>query len=66
MKRNIALKVQQLVEKGWCNENASTINLKCNEIVTRGLPKNLKDFANKTHFYCLRTFYCFSYISKTC
>ena len=45
--RHFALKVQQLVEKGWCNENASTINLKCNEIVTKGLPKNLKDFANK-------------------
>ena len=38
---------QQLVEKGWCNENASTINLKCNEIFTKGLPKNLNDFANK-------------------
>ena len=45
--RLFALKVQQLVEKGWCNENASTINLKCNEIFTKGLPKNLKDFANK-------------------
>ena len=45
--RNFALKVQQIVEKGWCNENASTINLKCNEIFTKGLPKNLKDFANK-------------------
>ena len=44
---HFALNVQQLVEKGWCNENASTINLKCNEIVTKGLPKNLKDFANK-------------------
>ena len=44
---HFALKVQQLVEKGWCNENASTINLKCNEIFTRGLPKNLKDFENK-------------------
>ena len=42
-----ALKTQQLVEKGWFNENASTINLKCNEIFTKGLPKNLKDFANK-------------------
>ena len=30
-----------------CNGNASTINLKCNEIFTKGLPKNLKDFANK-------------------
>ena len=45
--RHFALKVQQLIEKGWCNENASTINLKCNEIFTKGLPKNLKDFANK-------------------
>ena len=32
--RHIALKVQQLVEKGWCNANSSTINLKCNEIFT--------------------------------
>ena len=45
--RHFGFKVQQLVEKGWCNENASTINLKCNEIFTKGLPKNLKDFANK-------------------
>ena len=45
--RHFALKVQQLVEKGWCNENASTINLKCNESFTKGLPKNLKDFAIK-------------------
>ena len=45
--RHFALKVQQLVEKGWCNENASTINLKCNEIFTKGLPKTLKDFAKK-------------------
>ena len=40
--RHFALRVQQLVEKGWCNENASTINLKCNEIITKGLSKNLK------------------------
>ena len=45
--RHFALKLQQLVEKGWCNENASTINLKCNEIFTKRLPKNFKDFANK-------------------
>ena len=44
---HFALKVQQLVEKGWCNENASTIKLKCNEIFTKGLSKNLKGFANK-------------------
>ena len=45
--RHFALKVQQLVEKGWCNENASSINVKCNEIFKIGLPKNLEDFANK-------------------
>ena len=45
--RHFALEVQQLVEKGWCNENASTNNLKCNEIFAKGLPKNIKDFANK-------------------
>ena len=45
--RHYALKVQQLVEKGWYNESAATINLKCNEIFTRGLPKKLKDFAHK-------------------
>ena len=45
--RHFALKIQHLVEKGWCNENASTINLQCIEIFTKGLPKNLKDFANK-------------------
>ena len=45
--RHFALRVQQLVEKGWCNENASTINLKCNNIFTKGLPKNIMDFANK-------------------
>ena len=37
----------QLVEKGWCKENASTINLKCNEIFTKRLPQNLEDFDNK-------------------
>ena len=43
---HFAPKVQQLVEKGWCNENASTINLKHNEIFTKSLPKNLKDFTS--------------------
>ena len=46
-KRHFPLKVQQLVEKGWCTENASTINLKCNEVFTKGLPENLKVSANK-------------------
>ena len=45
--RHFAPKVQQLVEKGWCNENASTNNLKFKKVFTKGLPKNLKDFANK-------------------
>ena len=45
--RHFALRVQQLVQKGWCNENAATINLKNNEIFTKGLPKKLKNFAHK-------------------
>ena len=45
--RHFALRVQQLVKKGWCNESASTINLKNNEIFTKGLPKMLKDFAHR-------------------
>ena len=47
--RHFALRVQQLVKKGWCNENAATKNLKNNKIFTRGLPKKLKDFAHKGH-----------------
>ena len=49
--RHFALRVQQLVKKGWCNENAATINLKNNEIFTKGLPKKLKDFAHKRQVY---------------
>ena len=30
--RHFALKVPQLVENCWCNQNTSTINLKCNEM----------------------------------
>ena len=45
--RHFALRVQQLVKKGWCNESAATINLKNNEIFTKGLPKKLKNFAHK-------------------
>ena len=37
--RHCALRVQQLVKKGWCHENAATINLKNNEIFTKRLPK---------------------------
>ena len=45
--RHFALRVQHIVKKGWCNEIAATINLKNNEIFTKGLPKNVKDFAHK-------------------
>ena len=40
-----ALKVEQIVEKCWCNESAATINLRCKEIFTRRIPRKLKDFA---------------------
>ena len=45
--RHFALGVQQLVKKGWCIENAATINLKNIEIFTKGLPKKFRDFAHK-------------------
>ena len=45
--RHFALRVQQLVKKGWCNESASTINLKNKEIFTKRSPKKLKDFAHR-------------------
>ena len=45
--RHFALKVQQRVEKSWCNENASTINLKCNEISQKDFPKILKTLQTK-------------------
>ena len=45
--RHFALKFQPLNEKGLCIETAATINLKCNEIITRGLPNRLKVFAQK-------------------
>ena len=38
--RHFALRVQQLVKKGWCNEKAATINLKNNEIFIKGLLKS--------------------------
>ena len=41
------LKVQQWFEKGRCNEHAATINLKCNEIFTRGLQMKVEDFAQQ-------------------
>ena len=33
--------VQPLLEKNWCYETASTITMKCYEIVTEGLAKTL-------------------------
>ena len=45
--RLYALKVQPLVEKGWCNWFAATIYLKRNESFPRGLPEKLKSFAQK-------------------
>ena len=48
--RHFALRVQQLVKKGLCNESASTINLKNNEIFTKRLPKKVKDFAHRRQF----------------
>ena len=45
--RHYALKVETLVRQGWYIEYPSTINLKCNEIFNRGLPKKKEDFANK-------------------
>ena len=45
--RHFNLRVQQLVEKGWCDENAATTNLKKYEIFTKRLHKKLKDFAHK-------------------
>ena len=44
---HFALRVQQLVKKGWCNESASTINLKNNEFITKRLLKKLKNFARR-------------------
>ena len=38
--RQFALKVQQLAENEWCNENASTKNLKCNEIFKKVFQKS--------------------------
>ena len=37
--RHFALRVQQLVKKGWCNENAATITLKNIEIFTKSTTK---------------------------
>ena len=55
--RHFALKSQQLVEKGWCNENACTINLKCNENFPESLPKTLKEFAKKRQVKHSSTFF---------
>ena len=52
-----SMKVQQLVEKGWYNESAATINLKCNEIVYKRFTKEterlslIKDKSNILPLY---------------
>ena len=38
--RHFALRVQQLVKKGWCNESAATINLKNSEIFQKDYLEN--------------------------
>ena len=40
-------KVETRVEQGWYNKYPSTMNIKSNENFTRGLPEQLKVFANK-------------------
>ena len=45
--RHFALIVHQSVENGCGNQSAATINIECNEVFTRGLPKRLRDFAHK-------------------
>ena len=45
--RHFGPKVQQLVEKSWCNKNASTTNLKCNEIFINRLQKLSKTLPKK-------------------
>ena len=42
--KHYALKIETLVKRRWYNEDPSTINLKCNEMFTRGLPKKVKRF----------------------
>ena len=60
--RHYALKVQQLVEKGWSNECAETINPEYNEIFTRGLRRKLKDCSKTAkNIQCNRTFFSLSY-----
>ena len=45
--RHFALRVLQLVKKGWCNENAATKVLKITEFSKKDYQKKLKDFAHK-------------------
>ena len=45
--RHPALKVYILGKQGWYNEYLSTINLKCNAIFPRVLPRKVKIFANE-------------------
>ena len=65
---HFALRLQQLVKKGWCKESASTINLKNNEIFIKGLPKKLKDVAHirQVNMYQYRTINTISHTCSTC
>ena len=36
-----------MLKKACVNKSGSIINLKCNEILTKSLPENPEDFANK-------------------
>ena len=44
--RNFALRVQQLFKKGWCNENAATINLKNNENLYKRITQKTERFCS--------------------
>ena len=41
------MKVQHLLENGWCKESTATYNLKCKEIFIRRLPKKLKNIVHE-------------------
>ena len=48
--RHYALKDQQIVGKGLCNDSATSFNLKCNKAFKKAITKNLRDIAHKRNF----------------
>ena len=42
--RSFALQIETFVKQGWCNEHASTMNLKCNEFFYLRSPQKVKRF----------------------